>query len=379
MVVEKTKKYFLINLGIILIIGIIMVYSSSYIYAKETFGDSTHFFIKQIIFLIIGSFIALIIAKTKASFWYKNSIKINYFFTALLALTFTPLGITIKGSQRWISLGGFSVQPGEFVKYSTLLAAIYLFNEYSKMEKEGLYKAIGSIAAPLFLFMLQPDYGSFSISLILIFFACFISDFSRKYFIGSGILGISAMGLLLFSAPYRVKRFLTFLDPWSDPQNAGFQIIQSYLAFANGHIFGQGIGNSNEKLFYLPEAYNDFILSVIGEELGYIGVLFIISLFTTLVYFGFRLALNAQAKINQQIITAFMFAIGFQAFLNMGVVLGLLPTKGLNLPFISYGGSSLIANCILIGFVFSAINTKSQIAKVQDSDQTYYSEQQSFI
>ena len=140
MVVEKAKKYFLINLGTLLILGIIMVYSSSYIYAKETFGDSTHFFVKQIIFLCIGSAIAFVISKTKTSFWYKNAIKINYFFTALLALTFTPLGLTIKGSQRWISIAGFSIQPGEFVKYSVLLAAIYFFNEYSKMDKEQLYK-----------------------------------------------------------------------------------------------------------------------------------------------------------------------------------------------------------------------------------------------
>mgnify|MGYP000731021173 CR=1 FL=1 len=155
---------------------------------------------------------------------------------------------------------GFSIQPGEFVKYSVMLAAIYFFNEFSKMQKEQRYKSLVSLLAPIVLLILQPDFGSFSISLILIFFACFMSDFSRKYFISAGVLGISSMGILLFSAPYRVKRFLTFLDPWSDPQNAGFQIIQSYLAFANGHIFGQGIGNSNEKLFYLPEAYNNFIL-----------------------------------------------------------------------------------------------------------------------
>jgi len=356
-----------------------MVYSSSYIYAKEVMGNSTHFFVKQIVFLILGSGCAFIIAKTKASFWYKNSIRINLFFTALLALTFTPIGITIKGSQRWIQVMGFSIQPGEFVKYSVMLAAIYFFNEFSKMQKEQRYKSLVSLLAPIVLLILQPDFGSFSISLILIFFACFMSDFSRKYFISAGVLGISSMGILLFSAPYRVKRFLTFLDPWSDPQNAGFQIIQSYLAFANGHIFGQGIGNSNEKLFYLPEAYNDFILSVIGEELGYLGVLFVIALFASFLYLGFRLALRVGSKINQQIIATCTFAIGFQSFLNMGVVLGLLPTKGLNLPFISYGGSSLFANCILIGFIFSALEQKSQIEEIVHEEFDTYQNQQSFI
>tara|TARA_B100001971_G_scaffold213155_1_gene245550 strand:- start:139449 stop:140576 length:1128 start_codon:yes stop_codon:yes gene_type:complete len=373
--VDKLKKYFIFNVLFIVVLGIIMVYSSSYIYSKEVIGTSTHFFFKQIIFLLIGSAFAFLISKTKTSFWYKNAIKINIFFTSLLALTFTPLGVSIKGSQRWISLMGASIQPGEFVKYTVLLAAIYFFNEFNKMDKDSKIKGAVSLFMPLVLLILQPDFGSFSISLILIFFACFMSDFPRKYFWGAFVLGIGAMGSLLVAAPYRVKRLLTFLDPWSDPQNSGFQIIQSYLAFANGHIWGQGIGNSNEKLFYLPEAYNDFILSVIGEELGFIGIILVILLYVFFIYLGFRLALTVSSKINSQIIAGCIFAVGFQAFLNMGVVLGLLPTKGLNLPFISYGGSSLFANCILIGFVFSALNFKSQII----NETNEYSEAQNYF
>lgn len=359
--VDKLKKYFLFNILFIVVLGIIMVYSSSYIYSKEVIGTSTHFFFKQLMFLVLGCTCAFVISKTKASFWYKNAVKINIFFTSLLALTFTPLGISIKGSQRWLNLGDFSIQPGEFVKYTVLLSAIYFFNEFYKLEKEQRIKAAVSLLMPLILLLLQPDFGSFSISFILIFFACFMSDFPRRYFWGAFVLGGFSMAGLLVAAPYRVKRLLVFLDPWSDPQNSGFQIIQSYLAFANGHIWGQGIGNSNEKLFYLPEAYNDFILSVIGEELGFVGVILVILLYVFFIYLGFRLALTVISKINSQLIAGAIFALGFQAFLNMGVVLGLLPTKGLNLPFISYGGSSLFANCLLLGFVFSALNDKSQI------------------
>lgn len=359
--VDKLKKYFLFNILFIIALGVIMVYSSSYIYSKEVIGTSTHFFFKQLFFLSIGSLFAFLISKTKTSFWYKNAVKINIFFTSLLALTFTPLGVSIKGSQRWLSFAGISIQPGEFVKYSILVAAIYFFNEFYKLDKDTKIKSAVSLFMPLVLLILQPDFGSFSISLILIFFACFMSDFPRRYFWSAFIAGIASMGMLLIAAPYRVKRLLTYLDPWSDPQNSGFQIIQSYLAFANGHIWGQGIGNSNEKLFYLPEAYNDFILSVIGEELGFLGIVFVIVLYVLFIYLGFKLALTVISKINSQLIAGAIFAIGFQAFLNMGVVLGLLPTKGLNLPFISYGGSSLFANCILLGFVFSALNDKSQI------------------
>lgn len=366
--VEKLKKYFIADVSLIIIIGIIMVYSSSYIYSKEVIGSSTHFLFKQLVFLTIGLSGAFFVSKTKASFWYKHIYKINWAATFLLALTFSPLGLNIKGSQRWVALGGFSFQPGEFVKYSLAISAVFFFNSFNSYSKEQRLKKSASFLVPLLLLIIQPDFGTFTISAVMIAFACFLSDFPRKYFYSAAVLGACALGGILVAAPYRVQRLLTFLDPWADPQNSGFQIIQSYLAFANGHVFGQGVGNSTEKLFYLPEAYNDFILSVLGEELGFIGLLAVVVLFGAFVYLGFRLALSASSKINQQLIACLIFSIGLQAFLNMGVVLGLLPTKGLNLPFISYGGSSLIANLIGIGFIFSALASKSQVTDHDDNE-----------
>lgn len=360
-IVEKVKKYFLVNISLIGILGLVMVYSSSYMHSKENFGSSTFFVYKQLIFMLIGIFGAFVISKTKMNFWYKYIYHFNMFFVFLLSLTFTPLGITIKGSQRWLSIGSMGFQPGEFVKYSVCLTAIHYFNHFSEYtNKEKLRNSL-HFFIPLLLLISQPDFGTFTISAILIAFACFISDFPRKYFYSACAIGGSAVIGLLFAAPYRVRRLLVFLDPWSDPQNSGFQIIQSYLAFANGHIFGQGIGNSNEKLFYLPEAHNDFILSVIGEELGFIGIFVIVMLFLSLTFLGFKLALLVRSKVNKQIIACIIFAISIQSFLNMGVVLGLLPTKGLNLPFISYGGSSLVSNLLALGFILSSLNTKSQI------------------
>lgn len=172
---------------------------------------------------------------------------------------------------------------------------------------------------------------------------------------GSIAAAVSISLPILFLESYRVKRLLTFLDPWAHPKSSGFQVIQSFLAFANGSFFGQGIGNSNEKLFYLPEAHNDFIFSVIGEELGFVGVFLIVALFLSLVFYGFKIALKMPSKRRFMLVTAISFSIGLQSLLNMGVVLGLLPTKGMNLPFISYGGSSLIANLIGIGIILSAI------------------------
>ena len=165
---------------------------------------------------------------------------------------------------------------------------------------------------------------------------------------------VGAFGIMI-SAPYRVKRVLTFLDPWADPRGSGFQILQSFLAFANGAFFGQGLGNSNEKLFYLPEAYNDFIFSVIGEELGFIGVLATAIMFVSFIFIGLKMAITLKSRVGSILVSTVVFAIGLQAFLNMGVVLGVLPTKGLNLPFVSYGGSSMVANLAALGLVMACI------------------------
>lgn len=370
---QKLKKYFLVDTILIVLVGIVMVYSSSYIYSKEVLGSSTHFLFKQSLFVIIGTFFGFIISKTKAGFWYKNIYTINVIATVLLILTFTPLGVSVKGSHRWLSLVGFTIQPGEFIKYTILVSSVRFFEYFDKYDAKSNFVYSLNFIVPLLILILQPDFGTFTICSVIIAFACFISNFSRKIFYSSLIVGAVGLYGVLISAPYRVKRLLTFLDPWSDPQNSGFQIIQSYLAFANGHIFGQGIGNSNEKLFYLPEAYNDFILSVLGEELGFVGVLFIVLLYVAFIYLGFKLALTIKSKVYSQIVSCLIFCIGLQAFLNMGVVLGLLPTKGLNLPFISYGGSSVVANLIAVGFIFSLLQSKSPTDKPEYSNSGFQS------
>jgi cell division protein FtsW len=214
------------------------------------------------------------------------------------------------------------------------------------------------------LLALQPDFGMFSVCLFAITYICLMSSFPRKILYGLILSGVTAGIFLIFMAPYRTQRILTFLDPWKDPQKSGFQIIQSYLAFANGGIWGKGIGNGDEKLLYLPEAHNDFIFSVIGEELGFIGVFFLVVTFIILAYLGFKLAIRSQNRVAMIFISSVTVILTLQSFLNMGVVLGLLPTKGLNLPFISYGGSSLLSNCMAIGLVIAAF--KMNLKEMKD-------------
>lgn len=353
---DKLSKSFLIILGIIISLGVIMVYSSSYMYAKEKFGNSAHFFFRQLLFIFISASIAFIVSKTKFKFWIKFIFPIHLICTGVLALTLVPgIGVLAKGANRWISLGAFSLQPGEMMKYSILLFSLHFFENFFKMSARERYIRTTALILPLILFILQPDFGTFSICFAIISFTCFLSSFPRKYFYSALSSGLVIGIIVLFSKPYRVKRITSYLDPWENSQGSGFQIIQSWMGFAGGGFWGRGPGKSIEKLYYLPEAHNDFILSVIGEELGFVGVFVIISLFVALLYFGLRLALSVKDRLGLILITSLIFSISIQALLNMGVVLGLLPTKGLNLPFISSGGSSLMANFFAIGLIMSVV------------------------
>ena len=354
--VDRLVKAFISTLAIIITIGLIMVWSASFILAAEKFGSSFHYAIRQVIFLGLSIGIAFGVSRTKYSFWIKYGYIINIAASMIVALTIIKgVGSSAKGASRWLTFAGMSIQPGEIVKFSVILSALSFFENWNKMDLKERLKHGGSLFLPLALLIKQPDFGSFSICFMVIAFVCFMSSFPRKYFYYSLVSGAIGGVFILFSQAYRVKRLLTYLDPWKNPQGSGFQIIQSYMAFANGAIFGQGLGNSNEKLFYLPEAHNDFIFSVIGEELGFVGVFLIICLFIAFIYFGFKLILQVQDRIGIILGSAIVFVLGLQALLNMGVVLGLLPTKGLNLPFISYGGSSLICNFFGIGLLLSVV------------------------
>lgn len=363
MMQDKNTKVLLVSLLTLITIGLVMVYSSSYIYASENFGSSLHFIKKQLIYLSIGVFLFLFLSKTKITFWYNKSLFFHAIVGVLILVCFTPLGITLKGASRWINVMGFNLQPAEFIKITTLLSSLYLFENFSKWDIQTKIQNLLILLVPPVLVLIQPDFGIFLISFLVILFAAFFSRMKKIYFIYFFSTIVISGSIILISAPYRMKRLLTFLDPWSDPQNSGFQIIQSYLAFANGHLFGQGIGNSTEKLFYLPEAYNDFILSVIGEELGFLGIVVLVLLYLVFIYSGFKVALTQKNEEHTKIMLGIISLLGIQVFLNMGVVLGLLPTKGLNLPFISYGGSSLVSNLASMGIYFAALNMKSVIGK----------------
>src|SRR5690554_2709812 len=362
---EKLTTYFLINIFFIVLFGVIMVFSASYMYAKENMGSSYYFLAKQLVFILIGLGAAWVVSKVKVLILYKQAYFINAFMCFIVSLTLLPgISVYIKGSRRWLNLGFMNLQPGEFLKYSLMLAAIKYFENFDKYSPKQRVLYLTGLLYPLGAFVLQPDFGTFFICSVIIAFIAFLSNFPRKYFYSAVVAGGVGAVAILFAAPYRVKRILAFLDPWQDPRGTGFQIIQSFLAFANGSFTGQGLGNSNEKLFYLPEAYNDFIFSVVDKELGFIGVMVTIMMFISFTFIGFKLAISLKSRVGQILCTTIIFSISFQAFLNMGVVLGVLPTKGLNLPFISYGGSSMVANLVALGFFFACLRIKNKDQKI---------------
>lgn len=356
--IDKLSKYLKFSLGTLIVIGVIMVYSASYMYAKEKFGNSGYFFIKQMMFVLFSLGIAFVVSKTKYKFWLKFALHVNYAACFLLTLTFVPgFKTVVKGANRWLRFGGFTLQPGEFVKYTIVLVSIVFFEQFQKFDRNKRINYAVCMGLPFVLLILQPDFGTFSICFFAMSFVCFLSSFPRKYFYSAFVAGIIMGGGVLISAPYRVKRLMAFLNPWENAQGSGFQIIQSWIGFANGGFFGTGPGNSIEKLFYLPEAHNDFIFSVIGEEFGFIGVMALVILFMSVIFFGFSLAMKVKLREGSLLMAAVIFVVGIQSALNMGVVLGLLPTKGLNLPFISYGGSSLMSNLFGIGLFFAVLRS----------------------
>ena len=355
----SNERWFFLGVTMLVFLGLVMVFSSSYLLGREHFGNSFHFIGRQILFALLGIALVLVLRLTKFEFWINNAFVWQMVACALVLLTFVPgIGVVVKGSHRWIDLGPFHLQPGEILKFTTIMCSVRLFQNFVFWEAKERMISLAMLLVPPLILVFQPDFGMFMLCMMNIFFVAYMSSFPRKYFYAFFMLATVSCAIIMVAKPYRVQRLFAFLDPWQDPQNSGFQVIQSLLAFANGSWFGLGIGNSREKLFYLPEAHNDFILSVLAEELGFAGLIGVLFLYLFFLFHGFKIATRVLEETRSLFAVAAIFSIGFQALLNICVTVGLLPTKGLNLPFISYGGSSLVANFVVLGLYLSAISMR---------------------
>lgn len=352
---KSDLKIFLTIVATLILLGLVFIYSASSAYALEKFGSSGYFLKKQLISLLIGLCLFSFFAVTPTVFWKKKAPVLFLISLILTSLTLFPsIGSQIHGSKRWLNFFGFSFQPSEFLKLFLFLY-IGFFLEKKKKHVYSLlhgYLPFLVILGITFLILLkQPDFGSvitiFSTSLMLLF----VAEFRLIHLFVTALCAIPIIFALIYTKAYRLRRVLIFLNPWSDPQGKGFQIIQSLIAIGSGSLWGLGISNSKQKFFYLPMQHTDFIFSIIAEETGFIGSCFIIFLYFLFAYFGFKIAMQLDSYFAFFSTIGFVSLISLQAVINLMVVAGLLPTKGLGLPFISYGGTSLIALLGMIGLI----------------------------
>lgn len=357
---KKTRKLLLISIIVLSLFGLLMIYSSSTIWATYKFNDPYKYLKSQAFFLILGYLIIYVISKIPSNLYKKYSNTIFFIFTILLILVLIPgIGTIRNGSRSWFGIGGFGIQPSEFAKLGLIIfTSKYLANNKIKNIKTSVLPILSIVLLIFGLIMLQPDFGTGVIIVISIIALLFISGVNMSFFVKLGILGLLGIVGLVIIAPYRMARITSFLNPWSDPLGTGFQIIQSLYAIGPGGLLGMGLGNSVQKHFYLPEPQTDFIFSIISEELGIAGVLIVVTLFTIIIYCGFKIAINEEDNFNKYLSFGITFSIAFQTILNLMVVTGLIPVTGVTLPFLSYGGSSLLVSMAEIGILLN-ISMKS--------------------
>ena len=338
-------------------IGIVMVYSASSALALKKFGSGYYFLKKQAIFALLG----IVVLVTCRHFPYRFYRSLTYPFLVfsvilLAAIKFSGFGYSAGGSARWLRFGAFSFQPSEFVRFALVIYLAYSMDKKKDNLQDfyvGFMPHILVLGVLTALILIQPDFGSVLILGAITWIMLFVGGVRVLHLFASLMVILPILGYFIISAEYRIKRLMSFLNPWKYPTDAGYQVVHSLMAFGTGGLWGTGIGKGYQKLFYLPEPHTDFIFSVIGEELGLLGVLIILGLYVLIFWRGIWIARNTEDSFGAFMAVGLTAAIGLQVCVNMGVALGLLPTKGLTLPFLSYGGSSLLMNMAAIGILMN--------------------------
>lgn len=341
-------------------IGILMIYSSSVLISEEKYGSGFHYLWRHLFTILIGFSTMIFLAKVDYLKLRGFIIPLLIFSFVLLILVFVP-GIGVSAGpqsevKRWIKLWPSTFQPSELTKITVVLfLADYMSKNIYKMKslRYGVIIPFAVVAVFQGIILLQPDFGGAVHIGIITLALLFIGGIKWKHVFGIILLALPIFYSLVLSAPYRMKRIMAFLNPWQDPQGAGFQLVQSFLAFGRGGLTGVGIGDSKQKLFFLPEAHTDFIFSLIGEEIGLLGVLTVLGLFLWLFINGFRMAMRTEESFGYYLALGLTIMIGSQALMNFAVSTGLMPTKGLPLPFVSYGGSAFLVNAAAVGILIN--------------------------
>jgi len=348
---------------LLVVVGTAMIYSSSSIIALEKFKDSLFFLKKQLAFVFLGMISMIIMTKVPYSYLRKFAYPGIILSLVFLTMLFIPsVGMKRGGATRWLNLGGFSFQVTEMVKIMIVIFLAHLLTRKAFQITNftrGVLVPLASTSVVILLILLEPDFGTSAIIATILLMMLYIAGAQMKhllYLIGAFIpVGVA---LILYKG-YRLTRLTAFLDPWKDADNTGFQIIQSLISFGSGGAFGVGIGDGMQKLFYLPEPHTDFILSIIAEESGFIGVTIVIIMFALFAFRGFMIALKAPDLFGTLLAAGITMVISLEAFINIAGVMGLIPPKGLVLPFLSYGGTAFVMSMTAVGIL---LNISTQTA-----------------
>jgi len=342
----------------LLCLGLLMVASSSMVISDHQFGTPFHFVWRELLFLCAGLGIMIIVISVPTDIWSRYSVPLFFIGCLGLVMVLVPgIGHQVNGSRRWIPLLFFNVQPSELMKFCFI---IYL-SGYIVRHQQTLQTCVMGFVRPLvllgfvaLLLLMEPDFGATTVITVVAMSLLFLAGVPFWRFVPLVMVAVCMLGLLAVFEPYRLERLTAFLNPWANQFDSGYQLTQSLIAFGRGGIFGVGLGNSVQKLFYLPEAHTDFLFAVLGEELGLIGQLFVCALFIVVVsrglYMGYQ-AIQSGHLFKGYVAYGLSLWTGFQVMINLGVNLGVLPTKGLTLPLMSYGGSSLLVSCLVVALL----------------------------
>ena len=358
----KINKSILISVLLLIIIGLIMIYSSSNVWALYKYNDAYKYIKSQFIFASIGILLMTIITKIDINKLYKYSNYLLLISFILLILVLIPgIGQVRNGSRSWFGIGPLGIQPSEFTKLSLIIyTSKYLNNnnKYIKDIKKGILPLFIIILLSFLLIMLEPDFGTAMVIILTLVAMIFVSGPKLSLFITIGIIGLIGITILIVIAPYRLARIVSYLNPWTDPLGSGFQIIQSLYAIAPSGLLGTGFNKSIQKNFYLPEPQTDFIFSILSEELGFIGSITVVTLYIILFYNSIKISLKQSNLFKKYLVFGLSFGLILQTILNLSVVTGLIPTTGVTLPFISYGGSSLLISIISVEIILNISKNK---------------------
>jgi cell division protein FtsW len=365
----------------IVLLGLIMVTSASISIASKESGDAFSYLERQLVLCLVGFVLAALVFCVRTEHIEKLAWPLLIIAIVLLFIVLIPgLGHVVNGSRRWIRVLGFNFQASELARVLTLIfIASYAVRRENELRNSamGLLKPIGLLAFIALLLLAEPDFGAASVLFLTGFGILFIAGARLRYVLIASAAGAAVMALLVMLVPYRMARVTSFLDPWADPFNSGFQLTQSLIAIGRGEWFGVGLGESVQKLFYLPEAHTDFLFAVLAEELGLVGVAATLALFIALVWRSFwiaQLASRAGMRFQAYLAAGFGLWLGAQAMINIGVNMGVLPTKGLTLPLMSYGRSSMIVALAWVGLLLRVYHEAMQntrgMASVRKADDT---------